>query len=200
MKIKRFFAKDMRTALLQVKEELGAEAVIMSNKKVAGGVEIVAAVDGETTSVAPAVTKQYGSQPRHIGTQASPKLQSTPSRRELQDDRVSLNNGSSNGASMTQRFANMLKQYSNGAHEEESQYRAENEDSLSALLKRQTDTRTTESRSSLARQLNSDSPLAKLIAEERSEARARPRFGSVALRTSARRRNANGSQRAGKHA
>ncbi|EKO3903508.1 flagellar biosynthesis protein FlhF [Vibrio fluvialis] len=176
MKIKRFFAKDMRTALLQVKEELGAEAVIMSNKKVAGGVEIVAAVDGETTSVAPAVTKQYGSQPRHIGTQASPKLQSTPSRRELQDDRVSLNNGSSNGASMTQRFANMLKQYSNGAHEEESQYRAENEDSLSALLKRQTDTRTTESRSPLARQLNNDSPLAKLLAEERSEARARPRL------------------------
>ena len=33
----------MRTALLQVKEELGAEAVIMSNKKVAGGVAIVAA-------------------------------------------------------------------------------------------------------------------------------------------------------------
>ncbi len=47
MKIKRFFAKDMRLALLQVKEELGAEAVIMSNKKVTGGVEIVAAVDGD---------------------------------------------------------------------------------------------------------------------------------------------------------
>ena len=30
----------MRTALLQVKEDLGAEAVIMSNKKVAGGVAI----------------------------------------------------------------------------------------------------------------------------------------------------------------
>ncbi|EKG78750.1 SRP54-type, GTPase domain protein, partial [Vibrio cholerae CP1050(23)] len=35
MKIKRFFAKDMKTALLQVKEELGVDAVIMSNKKVA---------------------------------------------------------------------------------------------------------------------------------------------------------------------
>ncbi|GAL33204.1 flagellar biosynthesis protein FlhF [Vibrio maritimus] len=48
MKIKRFFARDMRQALLQVKEELGADAVIMSNKKVAGGVEIVAAIDGDT--------------------------------------------------------------------------------------------------------------------------------------------------------
>lgn len=46
MKIKRFLANDMRTALAQVKEELGPDAVIMSNKKVAGGgVEIVAAYE-----------------------------------------------------------------------------------------------------------------------------------------------------------
>ncbi|WP_462171229.1 flagellar biosynthesis protein FlhF [Pseudoalteromonas xiamenensis] len=47
MKIKRFFAKDMRTALKEVKEELGPDAVIMSNKKLADGVEIVAAVDND---------------------------------------------------------------------------------------------------------------------------------------------------------
>ena len=45
MKIKRFFAKDMRTVLKEVKDELGVDAVIMSNKKLANGVEIVAAVD-----------------------------------------------------------------------------------------------------------------------------------------------------------
>lgn len=45
MKIKRFFAKDMRSALTEVKETLGSDAVIMSNKKVTGGIEIVAAVD-----------------------------------------------------------------------------------------------------------------------------------------------------------
>ncbi|WP_299009487.1 flagellar biosynthesis protein FlhF [uncultured Shewanella sp.] len=45
MKIKRFLAKDMRSALAQVKETLGVDAVIMSNKKVTGGIEIVAAVD-----------------------------------------------------------------------------------------------------------------------------------------------------------
>lgn len=49
MKIKRFFAKDMRTALNEVKEELGVDAVIMSNKKMADGVEIVAAVDYDKT-------------------------------------------------------------------------------------------------------------------------------------------------------
>jgi flagellar biosynthesis protein FlhF len=45
MKIRRFFGKDMREALKSVKDELGGDAVIMSNKKVDGGVELVAAVD-----------------------------------------------------------------------------------------------------------------------------------------------------------
>ncbi|MCS6238096.1 flagellar biosynthesis protein FlhF [Shewanella baltica] len=61
MKIKRFFAKDMRAALAQVKETLGSDAVIMSNKKVNGGIEIVAAVDydepkAKTAATAPAPT------------------------------------------------------------------------------------------------------------------------------------------------
>lgn len=45
MKIKRFVAKDMRSALEQIKFELGADAVIMSNKKIPEGVELMAAVD-----------------------------------------------------------------------------------------------------------------------------------------------------------
>jgi flagellar biosynthesis protein FlhF len=45
MKIKRFFAADIRQAMRMVKEELGADAVIMSNRPVDGGVEIVAARD-----------------------------------------------------------------------------------------------------------------------------------------------------------
>lgn len=49
MKIKRFVAKDMRTALAEVKEFLGPDAIILSNKKVAGGIELVAAVDPEAT-------------------------------------------------------------------------------------------------------------------------------------------------------
>ncbi|WP_114325227.1 flagellar biosynthesis protein FlhF [Candidatus Colwellia aromaticivorans] len=45
MKIRRFVAKDMRSALAQIKDELGAEAVIMSNKKIPEGVELMAAID-----------------------------------------------------------------------------------------------------------------------------------------------------------
>ncbi|MBA3988854.1 flagellar biosynthesis protein FlhF [Aliidiomarina maris] len=45
MKIKRFFGKDMRSALAEVKDVLGPDAVIMSNKRVNGGVEIMAAFD-----------------------------------------------------------------------------------------------------------------------------------------------------------
>lgn len=58
MKIRRFYAKDMREALNQVKAELGGDAVIMSNKKVADGVEIVAAYDSEpVTSAKPTMQK-----------------------------------------------------------------------------------------------------------------------------------------------
>ena len=45
MKIKRFFAKDMRQAIRNVREELGPDAVILSNRKVNGGIEIVSAID-----------------------------------------------------------------------------------------------------------------------------------------------------------
>lgn len=45
MKIRRFVAVDMKTALANIKEELGSDAVIMSNKKVVEGVEIMAAID-----------------------------------------------------------------------------------------------------------------------------------------------------------
>ncbi len=45
MKIKRFFAADMRQAIRKVREEQGPDAVILSNRKVDGGVEIVSAVD-----------------------------------------------------------------------------------------------------------------------------------------------------------
>jgi len=45
VKIRRFVAKDMKNALVQIKEELGADAVIMSNKKIPEGVEIMAAID-----------------------------------------------------------------------------------------------------------------------------------------------------------
>ncbi|WP_144395188.1 flagellar biosynthesis protein FlhF [Pleionea sediminis] len=47
MKIRRFFAKDMRSALNQVSAELGPDAAILSSTNVNGGVEVVAATDYE---------------------------------------------------------------------------------------------------------------------------------------------------------
>ena len=68
MKIKRFVAKDMRTALQEVKEFLGADAIILSNKKVAEGVEIVAAIDQEAAPVKAAVAPAKRAEPRFVAT------------------------------------------------------------------------------------------------------------------------------------
>ena len=45
MKIKRFQAEDVRTTIRMVRETLGPDAVILSNKRIATGIEIVAAID-----------------------------------------------------------------------------------------------------------------------------------------------------------
>jgi flagellar biosynthesis protein FlhF len=45
MKVKRFFARSMSEALRQVREQMGEDAVILSNRRVDGGVEIVTALD-----------------------------------------------------------------------------------------------------------------------------------------------------------
>ncbi|MCG9543261.1 flagellar biosynthesis protein FlhF [Vibrio sp. Isolate33] len=180
MKIKRFFAKDMRTALLQVKEELGSEAVIMSNKKVAGGVEIVAAIDGESSpSTAPQrLNKPQQPAPNQYTQMAAPAASS--GRRQLDDDKVSLQSNAEGGRSMTKRFANMLKQYSHGA-DDEPQHRAENEDSLSALLNRQSGNshlsqNNQQSSGNLDSAFARETGLSKLIAEDRRVERPAPRL------------------------
>ncbi|NLJ12813.1 flagellar biosynthesis protein FlhF [Denitrificimonas caeni] len=45
MQVKRYFAADMRQAMNRVREELGADASIISTRRVAGGVELTAALD-----------------------------------------------------------------------------------------------------------------------------------------------------------
>ncbi|HEC06758.1 MAG TPA: flagellar biosynthesis protein FlhF, partial [Thiolapillus brandeum] len=45
MKMKRYFAPDMRQAIRKVREDQGPNAVILSNRPVTGGVEIIAALD-----------------------------------------------------------------------------------------------------------------------------------------------------------
>ena len=52
MKIKRFLDVDSRRAMAQVRTQLGADAVILSNKTVDGQVEIVAAMDFDAAAFA----------------------------------------------------------------------------------------------------------------------------------------------------
>ncbi len=51
MKMKRYFVADARAALRELREEQGPDAVILSNRKVAGGVEIIAALDYEDSLI-----------------------------------------------------------------------------------------------------------------------------------------------------
>lgn len=49
MKVKRYFAADVRQGLRQIRHEMGSDAVILSSNQVDGGVEIVAAIDYDET-------------------------------------------------------------------------------------------------------------------------------------------------------
>ncbi len=51
MKAKKFVAPDMRQALKLVRETMGSDAVILSNRKVSGGVEVSVALDYEQAMV-----------------------------------------------------------------------------------------------------------------------------------------------------
>jgi len=113
VKIKRFFAKDIRSALDEIKVALGPDAIIMSNKKVDGGVEIVAAVDDDNIAAIPKSTvhaaKIVAEKPdlnpfantaknQSAGDKAAPSANASlnssamakPNTREVIDDQVSL--------------------------------------------------------------------------------------------------------------
>lgn len=55
MQVKRFFAADMRQAMKLVRDELGADAAIIGNRRIAGGVELTAALDYKLSAQAPRV-------------------------------------------------------------------------------------------------------------------------------------------------
>ncbi|REL26086.1 flagellar biosynthesis protein FlhF [Thalassotalea euphylliae] len=133
MKIKRYVAKDMRTALAQIKEELGADAVIMSNKKIPEGVELMAAQDNST----PVEPKMGG------------VSQGANTKRDLADDVVNLstpaaptstlgNHTEMTGAEQPQQRIEPHLSSLNGVAPQEAPSSAESSpaDSLSALLAR----------------------------------------------------------------
>jgi flagellar biosynthesis protein FlhF len=68
MKIKQYRAADMKTALRQVREAQGPDAVILSSRRVAGGVEVVAAIDYDGEE---AVTEQLAAGAASAGRNVS---------------------------------------------------------------------------------------------------------------------------------
>ena len=92
MKLKRFVAPDMRAALTMIKEDLGDDAVIMSNKRLADGVEIVAGIEEQAVRPASGGPRRPR-QPLLRGTAAA--------KRELKDDEVTLSGVASGSAAVS---------------------------------------------------------------------------------------------------
>ena len=73
MNVRKFFADNTRDALRQVRDALGADALILSNRRVEGGVEIMAVADGEVQ----ALTMTHGGQsaPNRQGVPQQPAIE-----------------------------------------------------------------------------------------------------------------------------
>ena len=74
MKVKRYVAANSREAMAQVKKDMGSDAVILSNRPVAGGVEILALAQGDVAGlVTPreAPRPAFATQPSFVHTQRS---------------------------------------------------------------------------------------------------------------------------------
>ncbi|MCE5231827.1 MAG: flagellar biosynthesis protein FlhF, partial [Xanthomonadaceae bacterium] len=68
MKIKRFVAADMRQAMQRVRDDQGPDAVILSSRRLAEGIEIIAAIDYDEALIREAAVQaeaQIETPPRH---------------------------------------------------------------------------------------------------------------------------------------
>ncbi len=70
MSVKRFFARSAREALRMVKEEFGGDAVVLANRSVGDGVEIIAAPASALAALTPAAA-DLAPQPRPAATPTS---------------------------------------------------------------------------------------------------------------------------------
>lgn len=78
MRIKRFIAPDMRTALRMVREEQGADAVILSNRTVSQGIEVVAATDYDERLVQQALRSAAAAAPAAAPSRDTPAVPDSP--------------------------------------------------------------------------------------------------------------------------
>src|SRR5690349_20195990 len=72
MKIKRFTAPSMREAIRLVRQEQGEDAVILGNRRVEGGVEVVAATDYDAALIQQATTAAVEPEPMPVPRVATP--------------------------------------------------------------------------------------------------------------------------------
>ena len=83
MRVKRFFAADMRSAMKLVRDEMGPEASIIANRRVAGGIELTAALDYEAPRLTPPTagldTELKKTQERILSARASLQAGERPS-------------------------------------------------------------------------------------------------------------------------
>jgi flagellar biosynthesis protein FlhF len=82
MSVKRYFAVTAREALRQIRKELGESAVILSNRKVEGGIEIMALADadiaqmtGPHKAVEPVAAKVVEAPHKAVATKTTPTVQ-----------------------------------------------------------------------------------------------------------------------------
>lgn len=191
MKIRRFVAKDMRTALTQIKEELGADAVIMSNKKIPEGVELMAAVDYNQMvpeAVVPQVDANKVSVPELNANISAAQGQRAVSPREIKNDVVML--GQQN---MGQPQQNPAQQSQNPAQQsqspvQQSQSTAQPQsnsaanapvDSLSALLQRQAQTTANSNATGAASQNTMNAPASQLPTNNTQQPAETGALGSI---------------------
>lgn len=81
MVVKKFYGKTTREALRQVRDELGTDALILSNRSLAdGGVEIMAVADADVSSLASSLASHVKPPPRPV-SMTPPEPCSCPVRR-----------------------------------------------------------------------------------------------------------------------
>ncbi len=111
MKMKRYFATDSRQALRELREDQGPDAVILSNRRVEGGVEIIAAMDYEDAMVNSSLgnpkTLSDTDQTSNMGRTASTSQATTVSDHDMQFSDSLLS--SMNKASDADQGSNALK-------------------------------------------------------------------------------------------
>ena len=108
MRVQRFIAADMRSALRDVRAELGAEAVILSNRKIDGMVEILAARDYDEALINEALSDQRiqgkpDSAAAYYENAARKEAAEAPAETLNPDSNVTLKNNPSLSYSTTQR-------------------------------------------------------------------------------------------------